>query len=183
MYKQTIKAYIYLSLIVFVFPVFSQEIIPHGHYNPYYEKVPEISIFYSVKKHSLTQDYEAIITNRGNVIVSHNDRYDSPKVYNAKLSEKELNVLQDFIMKADIFQYKDNYIVDKDFVKMDKEKLKIKIGNRTKTIVISSASAPPKIRAIINKIDEISQRVVDNNKSSKFEIEGGQDGKSSTGRR
>lgn len=131
-----------------------------GRYQPYYESVPEISIFYSVKKHSLTQDYEIIITNRGKVIVSENNSYDRPKVYNAQLSESELNGLADFILNADIFQFRNEYVADKDFIDLDGERLKITIGRRTKQIVISAVSGPPKIRAIINKIEEIRQRMI-----------------------
>ncbi|MCK9614390.1 MAG: hypothetical protein M0R48_02665 [Candidatus Omnitrophica bacterium] len=131
-----------------------------GHYQPYYEPTPEITIFYSVKKHSLTQDYEVIITNRGKVIVSENNYYEKPKIHNAKLSDSELNTLCNFIIKTDIFQFKNEYITDKDFIDLDGERLKITIGKRTKEIVISSTSVPPKIRAIINKIEEIRQRTV-----------------------
>ena len=131
-----------------------------GHYRPYYERTPEISIFYSVKKHSLTQDYEIIITNRGRVIVSENNYYETPKIHNAKISDSELDTLHNFILKADIFQFKNEYIADKDFIDLDGERLKISIGKRTKEIVISSTSVPPKIRAIINRIEEIRQNAV-----------------------
>lgn len=131
-----------------------------GNYQPYYEPVPEITIFYSVKKHSLTQDYEIIITNRGDVVVSENNYYDKPKVYNAKLSEVELNTLADFILKTDIFQFKNEYVADKDFIDSDGERLKISIGKRTKQIVISAVTGPAKIRAIINKLEEIRQRMI-----------------------
>ena len=131
-----------------------------GHYRPYYEPTPEISIFYSVKKHSLTQDYEVIITNRGKVIVSENNYYETPKIHNLELSKAELEGLCDFIIKADIFQFKNEYITDKDFIDLDGERLKISIGKKTKEIVISSAPVPPKIRAIINKIEEIRQRTI-----------------------
>jgi hypothetical protein len=43
---------------------------------------------------------------------------------------------------------------------LDGERLKISIGKKTKEIVISSAPVPPKIRAIINKIEEIRQRTI-----------------------
>ncbi|MDD4954921.1 MAG: hypothetical protein PHP17_02650 [Candidatus Omnitrophica bacterium] len=130
-----------------------------GNYQPYYEPVPEISIFYSVKKYSLTQDYDILITNRGDVIVHEKDYYDKRKVYNAKLSESELNALADFILKADIFQFKNEYVVDKDFIDSDGERLRITVGKRTKQIVISSATGPVEIRAIINKLEEIRQRM------------------------
>jgi len=131
-----------------------------GHYQPYYEPTPEISIFYSVKKHSLTQDYDVIITNRGQVIVSEKNYYEKPRIHNAKLSEAELNALADFILKTDIFQFKDEYVADKDFIDLDGERLKISIGKRTKQIVISAVTGPPKIRAIINKLEEIRQRMI-----------------------
>lgn len=164
----TKKIYLLCSLILYFILGFAQYLsaqpakpkIYSGNYQPYYEPTPEISIFYSVKKHSLTQDYEVIITNRGQVIVSENNYYDKPKVYNTKLSESELNGLADFILKADIFQFKNEYIADKDFIDLDGERLKISIGKKTKQIVISAVAAPPKIRAIINKIEEIRQRMV-----------------------
>lgn len=162
------KKYIFCSLLLCLIFGFTQHLsaqpkepkVYSGNYQPYYEPVPEISIFYSVKKHSLTQDYEIIITNRGDVIVSENNYYDKPKVYNAKLSETELNTLADFILKTDIFQFKDEYVTDKDFIDSDGERLKISIGKRTKQIVISAVTGPAKIRAIINKLDEIRQRMI-----------------------
>jgi len=162
------KKYIFYSLILCFIFGFTHHLsaqskepkVYSGHYQPYYEPTPEISVFYSVKKHSLTQDYEIIITNRGEVIVSENNYYDKPKVYNAKLSEAELNTLADFILKTDIFQFKDEYVADKDFIDSDGERLKIRIGNRTKQIVISAVTGPSRIRAIINKLEEIRQRMI-----------------------
>lgn len=163
------KIYIFCGLIFCIIlglaqPCFSQATEPKvysGHYQPYYEPIPEISIFYSVKKHSLTQDYDIIVTNRGRVIVSERNYYDKPKIYNSKLSESELNALADFILKADIFQFKNEYTADKDFIDLDGERLKITIGKKTKQIVISSQTGPAVIRAIINKLEQIRQRMIE----------------------
>ena len=118
-----------------------------------------MDIFYSVKKQSLTQDYEIIIKNNGDVFLSLNNDYSNKsKVINGKLSANEIDGLKEFIINANISNFDNEYLADKDFIALDSERLKITIDGHTKDILISSTSIPPKLQSIVNAIKKYRAR-------------------------
>ncbi len=130
---------------------------------PYYERDHRVEISYSVKKQSLTQDYELIITNNGDLILLQNNDYSKqPKVLNGKLSSAELEGLKDFIVRANIFNFDNEYLIDEDFIKLGSERLKITIDGRTKDILICSSTVPPELEAIINAIKKYKAHLLSN---------------------
>jgi len=87
---------------------------------------------------------------------------DKSKVLNGKLSKGELNALKDFIISANISNFDNEYLIDKDFIKLDSERLRITIDGKTKDILISSSSVPPELQAIINAIKKYRARLLSN---------------------
>jgi hypothetical protein len=130
---------------------------------PYFEKEHQIDISYSVKKQSLTRDYEIIINNNGNVILLQNNDYSGqPKILNGNLSSGELQGLKEFIINANISNFDNEYLMDKDFIVLDSERLKITIDGRTKDILISSSTVPSELQSIINAIKKYRARLLSN---------------------
>lgn len=128
---------------------------------PYFEREHQIDISYSVKKQSLTHDYELLITNNGDLILLQSDNYSNkPKVLNGKLPKGELKALKDFIISANISNFDNEYLIDKDFIKLDSERLRVTIDGKTKDILISSSSVPPELEAIINAIKKYRARLL-----------------------
>ena len=104
-----------------------------------------------------------IITNNGDLILLQSDNYSNkPKVLNGKLPKGELKALKDFIVSANISNFDNEYLIDNNFIKLDSERLKITLDGRTKDILISSSSVPPKLRAIINAIEKYRARLLSN---------------------
>jgi hypothetical protein len=154
-----IKRIYFFSGFIFCFS-FSFLQLPCPPYQaPVFAKSHEISVYYSVKKNSLTQDYEVIITDKGDVIVYQNNKYDKPKVLNAKLSDDEWDALRELILDAEIFEFENKYVAKDNFIELDSVRLKITIDRRVKDIVISAATCPPKMQGIIDKIEAIKSRM------------------------
>lgn len=154
--------YIFLSAI-FCFVCLTPPSSFSQYQRAYFEKDHQIDISYSVKKQSLTQDYEIIINNNGVLFLLQNDNYSNkPKVINGKLSNGELEGLKEFIINANVSNFDNEYLIDKDFIKLDSERLRITLDGKTKDILISSSSVPPELQAIINAIKKYRARLLSN---------------------
>lgn len=118
-----------------------------------------IEVVYSVKKYSLTQDYEIIINNKGDVIVYRHDYYDNlegkPIIKNGKIPADELQDFKEFIMESDVFGFDNDYVANANAVELGSERIKFTINREVKEIVISAATVPARLRAIIERIEEI----------------------------
>jgi hypothetical protein len=99
------------------------------------------------------------MTDKGDVIVYQNNKYDKPKVLNAKLSDDEWDALRELILDAEIFEFENKYVAKDNFIELDSVRLKITIDRRVKDIVISAATCPPKMQGIIDKIEAIKSRM------------------------
>jgi hypothetical protein len=154
--------HIHISLIaIFCFFCLIQPNSYSQYQSSYFEKEHQIDISYSVKKHSLTRDYEIIIKNNGDMILlQSNDYSNKPKIINGKLSEGELQGLKEFIIKANVSNFDNEYVVDNDLIALDSERLKITVDGRKKDILISSSSVPPKLQAIVNAIKKYRTRLL-----------------------
>ena len=69
------KKYSFILVIFCLF--FAANLGAENLYSPSSEEVtlPEIEVFYSVRKGSITQDYEIFITNEGRAIIIEKDYY------------------------------------------------------------------------------------------------------------
>ena len=72
-----------------------------------------------------------------------------------KVLDNNLERIKNFILSANVFQFKDEYVGSKNFMDLSSKKLKIKIGNKVKEIVISTSEIPPELRRIIDRIEKI----------------------------
>lgn len=131
---------------------------------PSYEgSIVKFQVRYSVKRSSITQDYEVLINNKGVVVVSINDYYTNPEsphiVKTGKLSAEEFQDFKSFVINTGVFQFQNEYIASGTMVELSSERIKFVIGNKTKEIVIGSTTAPSKLRAIIQRIEEIKSRI------------------------
>jgi len=131
---------------------------------PSYEgSITKFQVRYSVKRSSLTQDYEVLINNKGVVVVSSNDYYTNPElphiVKTGKLTAEEFADFKNFVINVGVFQFQNEYIANGNMVELSSERIKFVIGNKTKEIVVSSTTAPPKLRAIIQRIEELKSRI------------------------
>ncbi|MFA5272426.1 MAG: hypothetical protein WC412_08860 [Candidatus Omnitrophota bacterium] len=154
--------YIFLSF-VFCFFFTAQSTSYPQYRQSYFEQEHQIDISYSAKKHSLTRDYEIIVKNNGDMILlQSNDYSNKPKIIYGKLSEGELEGLKEFIIKANVSNFDNEYLADNDFIALDSERIKITIDGRAKDVLISSSSVPPKLQAIINAVKKYRARLLSN---------------------
>jgi len=118
----------------------------------------KISIIYSCN--SLNESYETFIDDNGNVIIFESDYFDleknNPKnVITKTLSEKEIKELKSFILNADVFNLKDEYISSPVLIKERSDTLTFVIDGKIKKILCSNANLPISLSKIIDKIQDI----------------------------
>jgi len=120
----------------------------------------KISLIYTCNL--LEDSYEVFIDDNGNVIIFERDYFDlekrTPKNVTTKtLSEKDIKELKSLILEADIFNLKDEYVIDGniELIKERSDTLTFVIDGKTKKILCSNANLPISLSKIINKIQDI----------------------------
>ncbi|MDP2924378.1 MAG: hypothetical protein Q8O30_11790 [Candidatus Omnitrophota bacterium] len=155
------KVAIFLYFILACNLFFTQDSFSRSHF--ILAEQTSVDVSYSLKKGSLTQDYEIIITNKGDVIISEYNYFDKldgkPIIKNGKLPEMQLKEFKEFIIDSDVFQLENEYIVSTKTIEDDNERLKFTIDGHVKDIVMSVTTVPPRLRQIIKKIEEIKSQV------------------------
>lgn len=126
-------------------------------------KGTRIEVSYKVKRSSLTQDYEIIITNNGDVILHQPNNFDKldgkPTVKNSKLLPEELRDFREFIMESDLFSFDNDYVVSAQTAEVDSQRLKVSINGQVKEIIMSATTLPQGLRAVIERIEEIKAEI------------------------
>jgi hypothetical protein len=118
-----------------------------------------VEVKYSLKRGSITQDYEIFINNKGEVVVYEHNSFakeeNRPMVKNAKLAQEQLTRFKQFIIDSNVFELDNEYLVNSDTIEYDNERLKFTLDGKVKDIVISMANPPARLKQIIKKIEEI----------------------------
>jgi hypothetical protein len=122
-----------------------------------------IDVVYSVKKYSLTQDYDIIIKDKGEVILYQYNYYDKaegkPVIKNGKIPPDELQGFKEFIIDSDVFNFENDYVANIKTTELSSERIKFTIDGKIKEIVISAATIPARLRAIIERIEQIKSGI------------------------
>jgi hypothetical protein len=132
-------------------------------YKPILSASTRIEVSYFLRRSSLLGDYDIVITNKGDVILSGHDYFNSLSaktvVKNAKLSPQQLEDFREFIVDSNIFQYDETYVVNCKAVQLDSQRLRVSINGKVKEIIISAATIPQGLRTVIERIEQIKSRI------------------------
>jgi hypothetical protein len=122
-----------------------------------------IEVAYKVNKHSLTQDYEIIINNKGEVVLYQHNYYDNldgkSVIKNGKINPDDLRDFKEFIMESNVFGFDNDYVANINAAELGSERIKFTINGEVKEIVMAATTVPARLRAIIDRIEQIKSSI------------------------